>query len=82
MLCFGVNTVYNRAGCVKYMYRRCRNRYFTPTYSRYALNGASCSARPPAPPVMINWGENESRKTEGKETHSKGKYPYIRMGYA
>ena len=46
MLCFGVNTVYNRARCVKYLYRRSRNRYFTPTYSRYALNGASCFARP------------------------------------
>ena len=46
MLLFGVNTVKNRARCVKYMYRRCLNMYFTPTYSRYALNGASCSARP------------------------------------
>ena len=82
MLPFGVNPVYNRARCVKYLYRRSRNRYFTPTYSRYALNGHLALRGQPAPPVMFNWGENEKRKTEGKETNSKGKYPDIRMGYA
>ena len=61
MLLFGVNTVYNRAGCVKYMYRRCRNMYFTPTYSRYALNGYPALRGQPATAGNVQKRKNERR---------------------